>query len=104
MSEIPLPSGVQMLMSLYGYFLPLMLYAAWSTLAFWDIGRREQLARPAALTWLAVVLILPFLGALAYHLIGGSQLPRPLRAAVVGGGLGLFVVVLVVGQLIGGIS
>jgi hypothetical protein len=41
---------------------------------------------------------------LAYHLVGGSQVPRSLRAAVVGGGLGLFAVVILIGNLIGGIS
>ncbi len=104
MSEIPLPSGLQILMSLYGYFLPVMLYAAWSTLAFWDLGRREDLSKGAVLGWVMVILLIPFVGALAYHVIGGSQIPRSLRAAVVGGGLGLFAVVLLVGNLIGGIS
>jgi len=104
MSEIPLPSGLQIFMSLYGYFLPIMLYAAWSTLAFWDVGRREDLSKAAVLGWVLVILLIPFVGALAYHVIGGSQIPRSLRAAVVGGGLGLFAVVLLVGNLIGGIS
>ena len=44
MSEIPLPSIFHTLLSMYGYFLPIMLYAAWSTLAFWDLGRREDLS------------------------------------------------------------
>lgn len=104
MSEIPLPSGLQILMSLYGYFLPVMLYAAWSTLAFWDLGRREGLSKGSVLGWVLVILLIPFVGALAYHVIGGSQIPRSLRAAVVGGGLGLFALVLLVGNLIGGIS
>lgn len=104
MSEIPLPSGLQILMSLYGYFLPVMLYAAWSTLAFWDLGRREVLSKGAVLGWVLVILLIPFVGALAYHVVGGSQIPRSLRAAVVGGGLGLFALVLLVGNLIGGIS
>ena len=104
MSEIPLPSSLHMLMGLYGYFLPLMLYAAWSTLAFWDIGRRDQLTKGASIGWLSAVLLIPFFGALAYHVIGGSQIPRQLKTAVIGGGLGLFVVVLLIGRAIGGIS
>lgn len=102
MSEIPLPSGWHVLLSLYGYFLPIMLYAAWSTLAFWDLGRREQLSRGAAFGWMAVVLVVPFFGALAYHVVGGSTVSKPLRAAVVGGGLALVALVLVVGSLLGG--
>ena len=104
MSEIPLPSGFQILLTMYGYFLPVMLYATWSTLAFWDLGRREGLSKGATVGWVLVILLVPFLGALAYHVIGGSGIPRSLRAAVVGGGLGLFVVVLLIGNLFGGIS
>lgn len=102
MSEIPLPSAAQVLLSLYGYLLPLMLYAAWSTLAFWDLGRRENLSSGGTAAWVAVVLLVPFFGALAYHLVGGSEIRKPLRAAVVGGGLGILVLALLVGSMIGG--
>ena len=50
-AEFPLPSTWQTLLSLYGFLFPFMLYAAWSTLAFWDIGRREDLSRGAAVGW-----------------------------------------------------
>ena len=33
-ATFPLPTSFQILVSMYGYFLPFMLYAAWSTLAF----------------------------------------------------------------------
>ena len=101
MSEIPLPSGLQIVVSLYGYFLPLMLYAAWSTLAFWDLGRRANLSRGAAIGWTAAILLLPFIGALAYHVAGGSEIPKPLRATLVGGGLAIFALALLVGRLLG---
>src|SRR5688572_15955591 len=99
MSEIPLPSVLQIVVSLYGYFLPLMLYAAWSTLAFWDLGRREDLSRGAAIGWTLAVILLPLIGALLYHVAGGSQIPRSLRTAVVGGGLAIFLLALVAGRL-----
>lgn len=104
MSEIPLPSALQVVVSLYGYFLPLMLYVVWSTLAFWDLGRREDLSKGTTTLWVMVILLVPFLGGLAYHLVGGSQVPRVVRTAVVGGGLTVFAVVLAIGSLIGGIS
>ena len=59
MSEIPLPSGFQIAVSLYAYFLPLMLYAAWSTLAFWDLSRRSDLSTGATIGWIAAILLLP---------------------------------------------
>ena len=104
MSEIPLPNLLQVVMSLYGYFLPLMLYAVWSALAFWDLGNREDLSRGASLGWVLAILLIPFLGALAYHLVGGSKVPGSVRTAVVGGGLGVVVAVLLIGRMIGGIS
>ena len=102
MSEIPLPSGWQIVVSLYGYFLPIMLYAAWSTLAFWDLGRREGLSNGAAMGWIAAVLLIPFFGGLAYHVIGGSTISKALRTAVVGGGLALVALVLAIGVLVAG--
>ena len=103
-ADFPLPSGLQMVLNLYGYLFPFMLYAAWSSLALWDIGRRADLPRGAAVGWIVAILILPFVGAMAYHMFGGSSVPRYLRSAVVGGGLGFYVLVLVVWKLIGGAS
>ena len=101
MSEIPLPSALSIVMSLYGYFLPIMLYAVWSALAFSDLGRR-QIARGVALGWVAVILLVPFFGALAYHVVGGSTVPKGLRGVVVGGGLVCIVLALVLGRMVGG--
>ncbi len=101
MSEIPLPSALSIVMSLYGYFLPIMLYAVWSALAFSDLGRR-QVARGVTLGWVAVILLVPFFGALAYHVVGGSTIPKALRGVVVGGGLVCIVLALVLGRLVGG--
>ncbi len=101
MSEIALPSALQIAVSLYAYFLPLMLYAAWSTLAFWDLGRRSDVSAATTFGWTAAILLLPFVGALAYHLAGGSAIPKPLRATLVGGGIGLFGAALIIGQLLG---
>ncbi len=101
MSEIPLPSALSIVMSLYGYFLPIMLYAVWSALAFSDLGRR-QVARGVASGWVAVILLVPFFGALAYHVVGGSTIPKPLRRIVVGGGLACIVLALALGRLVGG--
>ena len=100
MSEIALPSALSILMSLYGYFLPIMLYAAWSALAFADLGRRS-ISRGAAAGWVAVILLVPFFGALLYHVIGGSTVPKALRGVVVGGGLAAIALALVIGRMVG---
>ncbi len=94
----------QLLFALYGYLLPFVLYAAWTSLALWDLARRDDLGRGAAVAWIAVVLLVPFLGVIAYHVLGRPRLPAWLRAAVVGGGLVAYLVVLGVGALLGGIA
>jgi plastocyanin len=94
----------QLVFALYGYLLPFVLYAAWTSLALWDLARRDDLGRGATLAWIAVVLVVPFLGVIAYHLLGRPRLPGWLRAAVVGGGLVAYLVILGVGALLGGIA
>jgi plastocyanin len=94
----------QLVFALYGYLLPFVLYAAWTSLAFWDLARRDDLGRGATLAWIAVVLLVPFLGVIAYHVLGRPKLPGWLRAAVVGGGVAAYLVILGIGALLGGIA
>ena len=94
----------QLVFALYGYLLPFVLYAAWTSLALWDLARRDDLGRGAAIGWIAVILLVPFLGVIAYHVLGRPMLPAWLRAAVVGGGLVAYLVVLGIGALLGGIA
>jgi hypothetical protein len=98
------PSTLQMLLGLYGYLLPLLLYVAWSALALWDIGRRRELGTAAVWGWVLAIFLVPVLGAVAYLLGGGGQISKTLRLATVAGGAAAYVVVLVVGASIGGIS
>jgi hypothetical protein len=94
----------QLVFALYGYLLPFVLYAAWTSLALWDLARRDDLGRGAAIGWIAVILLVPFLGVIAYHVLGRPKLPAWLRAAVVGGGLVAYLVILGIGALLGGIA
>jgi plastocyanin len=93
----------QLIFGLYGYLLPFALFAAWIALALWDLARRDDLGRGATIAWVAVVLIVPFLGVIAYHLLGRPKLPGWLRATMIGGGIAAYVIILGVGALIGGI-
>jgi plastocyanin len=83
---------------LYGYLLPTALLAAWLALSFWDLARREDLGRGGKLAWIAVILLVPFLGVIAYHAFA-AKLPGWLRLAVVGGGIGAYVLIVGVGLL-----
>jgi plastocyanin len=65
----------QVVFGLYGYLLPFALFAAWIALALWDLARRDDLGRAATIVWIAVVLVVPFLGVIAYHALGRPKLP-----------------------------
>ena len=101
--SVTMPSNLQMLLGLYAYLLPLLLYVLWSTLALWDLGRRDPLAVPAIWIWALLIFALPFVGALGYLFFGGARLAPRLRLLALGGGAA-YLVVLAVGASIGGIS
>ncbi|HEX6300617.1 MAG TPA: PLDc N-terminal domain-containing protein [Acidimicrobiia bacterium] len=89
---------------LYAYVLPLVLYAAWVVIAVWEIiTRREDLSRGIGVGWILVVLIVPFLGVIAYYLFGKSRIPAAYRWVLLAGGMGAYLLFLVLGLLVGGV-
>jgi hypothetical protein len=98
------PSMLQMLLGLYGFLLPLLLYVVWSALALWDIGRRKEFGTVAIWGWVLAIFAVPVLGAVAYLLAGGSQVSRTLKLTTVVGGIAAYAAVLLIGASIGGIS
>jgi plastocyanin len=97
------PGAFQLAFNIYGYLLPFMLLAAWSILAFWDLSRRDDVSAGKGVFWVAVILLLPFLGAIAYHLFGGSKLPAWLRWALIPGGIVAYAVTVLIVSLAGGV-
>ncbi len=63
--NVTLPGNFQMILGLYAFLLPLLLYVLWTTLALWDLGRRAEATATATWVWVFLILALPFLGALA---------------------------------------
>jgi hypothetical protein len=98
------PTMLQMLLGLYGYLLPLLLYILWSTLALWDIGRRADLRSRAVWLWALAIFLLPFIGPLAYLTFAAQQLPRRSRIVTICGGAGAYALVLLIAAAIGGAS
>ncbi len=88
---------------LYAYLLPFALYAAWIALAAWDLTRREALSAGGRVGWLAVVLLVPFLGPVLYYALGRSPIPAHVRWTLVGGGLLAYALVAGVGAVVGGV-
>jgi hypothetical protein len=103
-STVELPTTLQMLLGLYAYLLPMLLYVLWSTLALWDLGRRPALRPAAVWSWALAVFLLPFIGSLVYLLFGGGQLTGSPRLVAIGGGAAIYVIVLLAGVAAGGIT
>ncbi len=91
-------------LGLYAYVLPLALYAAWVVIALWEIMKRDDLSQGAGIGWMFAILVIPFLGVIAYYIFGKSQLPSAYRWTLLAGGMGVYVLFLVLGLFIGGIA
>ena len=87
------PTWWALLISTYGYVLPLILYASWVSVATWDLVRREEVSPGRRAGWMALVLLVPLLGPIAYFALGRSPIPGSLRLMLVVGGLGIYVLV-----------
>jgi hypothetical protein len=92
-----------MVLGLYAYLLPMLLYVLWSTIALWDLARRDELAAGRVWIWAFLVFALPFVGALAYLFLGGPKLAPRVKMLALGGGAA-YLLVLAVGAGIGGIT
>jgi plastocyanin len=89
------------LIGLYAYALPLILYTAWVSIALWDLIRQEAVPNRTRALWMAEVLLVPLLGPILYFALGRSPIQRSLRWMLVAGGLGVYVVLAAVGVLVG---
>jgi hypothetical protein len=84
-----------------GLLIPALLLAVLMLLAFVDLARRDDLSPAAGAGWGVAVLAVPFLGAIAYHIVGGAAVPRRLRTTVLVAGVGAWIVLLVLGLVLG---
>jgi hypothetical protein len=91
------------IIGLYAYVLPLVLYAAWVVIALWEIFKRDDLSKGAGIAWMLTILIVPFLGVIAYYIFGRSQIPVVYRWVLLAGGMGAYALFLVLGLFVGGL-
>lgn len=100
---VSIASAAGVFFGLYAYVLPLVLYTAWVVIAIWDLSRRTDIGRGGAIAWMAAILIIPFLGVVAYYLFGRSTIPVWQRWVMIGGGLLVYLLFLGLGMVVGGI-
>jgi plastocyanin len=90
-----------LLLGLYGYILPFVLYSSWVAVAMWDLIRREAAPIPDRARWMAIVLVVPFLGPLLYFGFGRSSIPVQLRLMLTAGGVVVYLVFVSLGVIVG---
>lgn len=99
---LPISAGFfGILIGLYAYALPLILYSAWVSIALWDLARQEAVPNGVRVGWMAAVLAVPLIGPIAYYVLGGSPIQRSLRVMLVAGGLAIYVALAALGVLLG---
>jgi hypothetical protein len=95
---IPLTTDpAALLIGLYGYVLPLILYCSWVVISVWDLVRREDLGSNARLAWTAAVIIVPLIGPLAYLFASRSPIPLGMRLVLTVGGILVYVALIALG-------
>ena len=89
-----------LLIGLYGYVLPFVLYTTWVAVAMWDLIRQESAPMPHRARWMLIVILVPFIGPLLYYGFGHSPIPRQLRLVLMLGGIVGYLIFLGLGALI----
>jgi len=79
------------LVGLYAYALPMILYTAWVSIALWDLVRQDAVPNRVRIWWMVGVIAIPLFGPIAYYVFGRSPIQRSLRLMLVAGGLGICV-------------
>ena len=88
---------------LYAYVLPLVLFAAWVVIALMEIIKRDDLGKGTGIGWMFAILVIPFLGVIAYYIFGKSQIPVVYRWVLLAGGMAVYALFLVIGLVAGGV-
>jgi plastocyanin len=100
---IPLAtSWWSLILGLYAYVLPGFLYAAWVTIALWDLIRQESVPVSFRARWMAIVILVPLLGPIIYYVWGRSPIPKQLRLMLTLGGALVYVVIAALAAVFGG--
>jgi plastocyanin len=98
----PLATSVfGIVLGLYAYALPLILYSAWVSIALWDLVRQDAVPNRTRVLWMLAVIVVPLLGPVAYYALGRSPIQRSLRVMLVAGGLGIYAGVTVLAVVLG---
>jgi pheromone shutdown protein TraB len=72
-------------------------------IALSEIIERDDLGKGAGIGWMFAILVIPFLGVIAYYIFGKSQIPAAYRWVLLAGGIAVYALFLVIGLIAGGV-
>ena len=84
LSDVPFLS---LFFNFYGYYLPFFLYAVWTPLAIYDLSATSYRSSTSKVVWTLIVLLIPLLGSMIYHIFVADKLDVTVRATMIFGGL-----------------
>lgn len=71
----------------YGYYLPFFLYATWTPLALIDLSDKKYASNLYRVSWTLIIMLIPLVGSLFYHLFIANSVNTAVRATMVFGGI-----------------
>ncbi len=77
----------------YGYYLPIFLYATWTSTALFDLFISKYRDTTGKVIWTLIVMFIPLIGSLIYHLFAARELDVTIRATMIFGGIGIMIIV-----------
>ena len=77
----------------YGYYLPIFLYATWTATALFDLHIGKYRSAPSKITWTLVLIFVPLVGPLIYHMFAARELDVVIRATMIFGGIAVMTIV-----------
>jgi len=77
----------------YGYYLPIFLYATWTATALFDLHIGKYRSTPSKLIWTLVLMFVPLVGSLIYHMFAARELDVVIRATMIFGGIAVITIV-----------
>ena len=77
----------------YGYYLPIFLYAAWTATALFDLHIGMHRSILSKITWTMVLMFIPLVGPLIYHIFVARELDVVIRATMIFGGIAVMTIV-----------
>ena len=92
LSDVPFLS---LFFNFYGYYLPFFLYAVWTPLAIYDLSATSYSSSKVKVLWTLIVILIPLLGSMIYHIFIADKLDVIVRATMIFGGILIFTGVIV---------